>query len=374
MPEAAMIVLWVLSIAGVVSWVTTRAMVNLAGRLTILDLPGSGYKAHARPTPLLGGVAVAIGTAAGVLLSLGADLRQGGGLVAVGAGGVVILVAGLVDDLRGMSPRHKFTWQLIAASAAGLCLTAFGVRLDLFLSWPTVWIVALTALWVVAITNAVNFLDNMDGLCAGVGAIAAAALSLANLRTGEPTVAAASAALCGACLGFLPFNWPHARIFLGDAGSMLIGFLLSALSVLGVYTREAQVPVLSVFSPLFVLGIPVLDLVLVMVLRWQAGHPVWLGDRRHISHRLVNRGMRPATAVAALWAAGAACGLAALLLPAVGPAQAPLLLALLVCALGALAAAAGTKGLPSRPELAPAPTVVEDVATVQPERPGTLSR
>jgi UDP-GlcNAc:undecaprenyl-phosphate GlcNAc-1-phosphate transferase len=139
---------------------------------------------------------------------------------------------------------------------------------------------------------------------------------------------------------------------------MFIGFLLAALSVLGVYTPGAEVPVLAVFTPLFALGIPVLDLVLVVALRLHAGHPVWVGDRRHISHRLVQRGMRPAAAVATLWAAGAACGLAALLLPTVGPGQAPLLLALLVCALGALAAAAGTRGLPARPEVSGVPTAV----------------
>jgi UDP-GlcNAc:undecaprenyl-phosphate GlcNAc-1-phosphate transferase len=117
------------------------------------------------------------------------------------------------------------------------------------------------------------------------------------------------------------------------------------LSVLGVYTPGAEVPMLAVFTPLFVLGIPVLDLVLVILIRLRAGHPFWVGDRRHISHRLVRRGLHPTTAVIALWSAGAACGLAALLLSTVGPAQAPLLLALLACALTALGLAAGTNGL-----------------------------
>ena len=137
-----------------------------------------------------------------------------------------------------------------------------------------------------------------------------------------------------ACLGFLPYNWPRARVFLGDTGSMFIGFLLAALSVMGVYTRGAHIPVLAVLTPVFVLAIPVLDAVLVVVLRVRDGQPPWVGDRRHISHRLVRRGMRPSTAVAALWAAGAACGFAALLLPTVGPTEAPLLLALLLCAWG----------------------------------------
>ena len=323
----------------------TPVVAWLARRWAILDRP-AGYKAHAVATPLLGGCAVALGAVAGIASRLAqADTGAMAGLLALALGTLVILVVGVIDDSRGLAARHKFAWQVVAAAGAGLCLALLGVRLDLFLHWPPVPIILLTVLWVVGITNAVNFLDNMNGLCAGLGAIAAAALVVANLRSGEMTVALAAAALAGACVGFLPYNWPRARIFLGDAGSMVIGFLLAALSVMGAYTRGAHVPILAVFTPLFVLAIPVLDSLLVVLLRVRLGHPPWVGDRRHISHRLVRRGMHPATAVATLWSAGAACGLAALLLPTVGAAEAPVLLALLFCALGALAAAAGTRGL-----------------------------
>jgi UDP-GlcNAc:undecaprenyl-phosphate GlcNAc-1-phosphate transferase len=330
----------------VVAVATTPVLVWAARRFNLLDRP-AGYKAHGVATPMLGGLAVAAGTGVGVAWVLG----DGGtahvpGLSALAVGALIVLLAGLLDDLRGLTPRHKFLWQGAAAGAAGVALALLGVRLDLFLHWPPFPVIVLTALWVVGITNALNFLDNMNGLCVGLGAIAATALAAINLRSGEHTVAVVAAALAGACLGFLPFNWPRARIFLGDTGSMLIGFLLSALSVMGVYTRGAHVPLLAVFTPLFVLGVAVLDLALVVLIRLRVGHPPWVGDRRHISHRLVQRGMHPAAAVATLWAAAAACGLAALLLPTVGPDEAPILLALLVCALGALAAAAGSKGLP----------------------------
>jgi UDP-GlcNAc:undecaprenyl-phosphate/decaprenyl-phosphate GlcNAc-1-phosphate transferase len=331
--------------ACVVSLVVTPGLAWVARRWEILDRP-HGYKAHPAATPLLGGLGVASGTLAGALWLLPSrNYGHLAGLSALAAGGLVILVAGLLDDVRGLAPRSKFIGQLAATTAAGLVLAALGVHLDLFLHWPSLPIIALTVLWVVGITNAVNFLDNMNGLCTGLGAVAAATLALTNVRSGETTVAVVAAALAGSCVGFLPYNWPRARIFLGDTGSMLIGFLLAALSVMGVYTRGAQVPVLAVFTPLFALAIPVLDAVLVVVLRVHAGHPPWVGDRRHISHRLVQRGMRPTAAVATLWAAGGACGLAALLLPTVGAEQAPLLLGLLLCALGALTAAAGTRGL-----------------------------
>lgn len=336
---------WAALLGCLVSFCLTAAVAWIARRVGILDQP-AGYKAHARPTPLLGGLAVAAGTIAGVAWLLPAAGRTHvAGLSALSLGALIILVAGLLDDVRGLFPGHKFAWQLAAAAAAGLCLALLGVRLNLFLHWPPAPIILLTVLWIVGITNAVNFLDNMDGLCIGIGFIAAFSLAAVNLRSEEFTVALVAAALAGACLGFLPYNWPNARIFLGDTGSMLIGFLLAALSVMGVYTRGAHVPILAVFTPLFVLGMPVLDSVLVVVLRLWTGDKPWVGDRRHISHRLVRRGMHRTTAVATLWAAGGACGLAALLLPTVGASEAPLLLALLLCALGALAAAAGTRGL-----------------------------
>jgi UDP-GlcNAc:undecaprenyl-phosphate GlcNAc-1-phosphate transferase len=316
-----------------------------AVRFKVLDNP-KGYKAHARPTPLLGGVAVALATGLGLTLAFAAGgATFGPPLQALAVGGAVILVAGLIDDFRDLSPGYKFAWQIAAAAAAGMALAFLGVRLGLFLTLPRMVMALLTAAWVVGITNAFNLSDNMNGLCAGLGAIAALALAVLNLQSGEIGVAAAAASLGGACLGFLPYNWPRARLFLGDTGSMFIGFLLAALSVMGVYARGAAIPVLAIYSPLFLLAIPLLDSLLVVALRLRIGHPPWVGDRRHISHRLVRRGMRQASAVAVLWAVAAASNLGALLLPTVGAAQAPMLLGLLVLALGGLAAAAGTKGL-----------------------------
>jgi UDP-GlcNAc:undecaprenyl-phosphate GlcNAc-1-phosphate transferase len=333
-------------VAAGVSLVATAASAWLARRLGALDRPG-GYKAHAAPTPLLGGLGVAAGAVAGVGWgAVGFAAHEMAGLSAVGAGAALMVAAGLVDDLRGLAPRSKLVSQLGAAAVAGALLALLGVRLQLFLDWPLPAAALLTVLWVVAITNALNFLDNMDGLCAGLGAIGAAALAAVNLRTGESAVAVAAAALAGACLGFLPHNWPRARVFLGDAGSMAIGFGLAGLSVLGVYTPGADTPKLAVTVPLVVLAVPALDLVLVVWLRLRSGRPPWLADRRHLSHRLVRRGLRPTAAVAALWATAAACGVAALVLPVLAPAEASILLAGLACLLGGLAVAAGTRGLP----------------------------
>lgn len=329
-----------------IALLATPAARALARRLDLFDRP-AGYKAHAAPTPLLGGLGVAAGflpvAAAAVAAYAPEHTRD---VVALMAGAVLLLAVGLFDDARGLSPGRKLVWQGLAAAAAGVTLGLLGVRVDLFLNWPPLPLVLLTAAWIVGITNALNMLDNMNGLCAGLGAIAAACLAIFNLHTGETAVALAAAALAGACGGFLPWNWPRASIFLGDAGSMLIGFALASLSVMGVYTRGAELPLLAVLAPLFILAIPILDLLVVTGLRWRGGRPPWSPDRAHVSHRLVVRGMRPAAAVAVLWIAALGCGLAALLLPTTGAAEAPLLLLLVGALLAAVFGAAGWRGLP----------------------------
>jgi UDP-GlcNAc:undecaprenyl-phosphate GlcNAc-1-phosphate transferase len=331
--------------AAALSLLVTPLVLWGARRFSLLDHP-DGYKAHRRPTPLLGGLAVALATLGGAFFFLPRDDGPGrAGLAALAVGGAVILAAGLLDDTRGLAPRRKFAWQLGATTVAGLCLVLLGVRLHFFLVWPQLPVIVMTIVWIVGITNAVNFLDNMNGLCAGLGAAAAATLSAVNMRTEEPAVAVVAAALAGACVGFLPYNWPRARIFLGDTGSMFIGFSLAALSVMGVYTRGANLPIVAVYSPLIVLAVPVLDLLIVLVLRARAGHPFWIGDRRHVSHRLVRRGMTPTVAVVILWASGAACGIAAYTLPTMSVAGALVLLLALAAVLALLMLAAGSEGL-----------------------------
>jgi UDP-GlcNAc:undecaprenyl-phosphate/decaprenyl-phosphate GlcNAc-1-phosphate transferase len=324
------------------------AVIRLARRLAILDRPG-GYKAHGSPTPTLGGMAVAGGGIGAALGVGGTDLAGAPGLWAIGLGFLIMLVAGAFDDLRGLSPPAKLGWQGAAAVLGGLGLVqmsaaASGAPLSVW-SPRLVTMLALSALWVVAVTNAVNFLDNTDGLCAGLAVVTTTALAVHLLRSGHPHLALVPAALGGACAGFLPYNWPRARIFLGDTGSLSVGFALGCLSLAGAHLAGAQGEgsILALAAPVAVLAVPVLDLVLVVALRLRAGHRVWIGDRRHLNHRLVRRGLGPAPAVMTLWAVSAACGAAALLLPTAGT---PLVIAFLVCALGTLTVAAGARGLP----------------------------
>lgn len=333
-------------IAAAVTAILTPLAAALARRLHLLDRP-AGYKSHAHPTPLLGGTAVAAGVLAGSsagLLANGEPPPATLGALALGAG--LILLAGLFDDARVLRPAAKLLWQVSATVAAGAWVAAVGGRLDLFLPVSALASIALTVLWILTVTNAMNFLDNMNGLCAGAGAVAAAWLAAISWRAGEAPVALVAAALGGACIGFLPHNYPRPRIFLGDAGSMFVGFMLAVLAVMGVYARAAPAPALAVLAPVCVLALPLLDLLLVAALRLRVGQPPWQGDRRHISHRLVRRGLRPEPAVALLWAVAAAGGFVGFLLPVSGAGTALLLLFLLGTALGVFAVVAGGDGLP----------------------------
>jgi len=334
-----------LLVAFVAAIVLAPVVIGAARRWRVLDRPG-GYKAHAQPTPLLGGLIVAAATFVGATwLTAARGRAETAALSAIAAGSALIVAVGLVDDILGMGPRKKFLLQLLATASTGVWLGLLGVRLSLFLEWPSLPMIALTVVWIVGITNAFNFLDNMNGLCSGLGAITAASLAWLNWQSGETVVALMSASLAGACLGFLPFNWPSARVFLGDAGSMFIGYMLACLSVVGVYTRGAEMPGLAVFSPLVAFAVPVLDMVLVVLLRLRAHRPPWIGDRRHLSHRLVRRGLRPHNAVLALWGAAAGCGIVAVALGHVGLEGGLLLIGILVIGLGFLTATAGTEGL-----------------------------
>jgi UDP-GlcNAc:undecaprenyl-phosphate GlcNAc-1-phosphate transferase len=331
--------------AATVAMLVAPVVIGCARRWGVLDRP-QGYKAHAVPTPLLGGIMVAIASLAGALWLL--PMRDVMGLAVLSAlaiGAMLILIVGLVDDLRGMKPGHKLSWQLAATTATAGGLALIGDRLEPSLAWPPWPMIGLTVMWVVGLTNAFNFLDNMNGLCAGLGAIAALSLSILNWHFGEPALALASVALAGACLGFLPYNWPTARVFLGDTGSMFIGFLLAWLSVMSVYAHSAELPGVAMVAPLLVLTVPVLDALLVVMLRVRAGHVPWLGDRRHLNHRLVRRGMSQRGAVLVMWMAGAACGVAAVSLPLLAASAGLMLIGILALGLVALAVAAGAEGL-----------------------------
>jgi UDP-GlcNAc:undecaprenyl-phosphate GlcNAc-1-phosphate transferase len=217
-----------------------------------------------------------------------------------------MLVIGLVDDKIELKAGPKFGGQL----AVALLVAIAGVRITLFVQ-SVAFSYVITVLWILTLTNAFNFMDNMNGLCSGVGAIGAWCFAWNAAVGGQYLVAMLGFLGCGALLGFLPYNFPKASAFLGDAGSHLVGFLLAILAILPHFYTRTNPKGLAVLSPLVVLAVPLVDLRQVVILRWRAGKPFYIGDTNHLSHRLVRRGWSKSQAVLILWLGAALAGLMA---------------------------------------------------------------
>jgi UDP-GlcNAc:undecaprenyl-phosphate GlcNAc-1-phosphate transferase len=232
-----------------------------------------------------------------VFLLLGYGLgRRGAELGAILFGALAMLVLGVVDDRHELRPRAKFIGQVLIAGT----VAASGARITLFVH-SQVFHYAITILWIVTVINAFNFMDNMNGLCAGLGAIGAWYFASLAARDGQYLVALIAFLTCGALLGFLPYNFPRARAFLGDAGSHLVGYLLAVLAILPHFYSPRHPQRLAVLIPLFVLAVPLGDMVWVVILRWRANQPFYVGDTNHFSHRLVRLGLSPTQTVLVIW-------------------------------------------------------------------------
>lgn len=224
-------------------------------------------------------------------------------LAGILAGAIGMLLVGLWDDKQELKPAAKFAGQLAIAAL----VAASGVRITLFVH-NQLFHYGITMLWVLTVINAFNFMDNMNGLCAGLGAIGAWYFGIVAAADGQYLVALIAFLTLGALLGFLPYNFPQARAFLGDAGSHLVGYLLAVLAILPHFYTSRHPRRWAVLIPLLVLGIPLLDMVWVVMLRWRKGRPFYLGDTNHLSHRLVRSGLTRTQAVLVIWLIAAALG------------------------------------------------------------------
>lgn len=293
-------------------------------RVGLVDDPGH-RKIHSTPTPLAGGLAVLAGLllpllAAVMVLKLSGsriaseDLltygmnKRAWQVVAIALGGIGMVVLGLLDDKHELKPAMKFAGQFSIA----LLVAVAGVRITLFVP-NLVFHYAVTILWLLTVINAFNFMDNMNGLCAGLGAISAGLFALIAAMHGQYLVGLIAFLTCGALLGFLPHNFPSARAFLGDSGSHLVGYLLAVLAILPHFYHEDQPRRLAVLTPLLVLAVPLIDLAWVVILRTRTGQPFYIGDTNHLSHRLVRAGLSRPLAVILIWALSAVTGALAFL-------------------------------------------------------------
>jgi UDP-GlcNAc:undecaprenyl-phosphate GlcNAc-1-phosphate transferase len=297
-----------LGVALVIVILLTPAVGGMARLLGVVDRPGEGRRAHTRTVPRLGGLALFLGIFVPALAFLDLTPAMRGLLL----GAAVATTVGAIDDFRGLRWWEKLAGQVLAASIA----VGFGIWVHQF-TFPIVgvhelpaWIGApLTVIFVVAVMNMVNFLDGLDGLAAGVCAISAGTFVLIELDLGRPNPAILAAIVLGATLGFLRHNFYPARIFMGDSGALLLGFLLAGISVEGLLKTASLV---SLFLPLAVLAVPIVDTSFVVAKRLKHGLPVYEPDRSHLHHRFLNIGYSQPRAVLTIYAWCATLAAAAL--------------------------------------------------------------
>jgi UDP-GlcNAc:undecaprenyl-phosphate GlcNAc-1-phosphate transferase len=235
-------------------------------------------------------------------------------LLGLFGGAVIVFILGLVDDVRHLSPGLKLFGQIVA----GLVLVLSGIRLELFIPNAILGGI-LTVFWIVLMTNSMNLLDNMDGLAAGVTGIAAMIFFLAVAPLGQTFTSVMFLMVAGTMAGFLFYNFSPAVVYMGDAGSMLCGYMLASLAVLGTFYEPGSSPTrIAVIIPLLALGVPLFDTLSVIYIRMKNGESIIRGDKRHFSHRLVQFGMTERQAVVFIYLVAVVVGLGATLLSTLG--------------------------------------------------------
>ena len=274
--------------AGLISFLATPLVKNLAYKVGAIDVPKDNRRMHKVPIPRLGGLAIFIAFLFTVIVLCDIDRQTQGILL----GAIMIVILGVLDDIMTLKALPKFLVQIAAAGVAVYhgCTIQFISNPNIFSSVPYLdlgWLsIPVTIIWIVAITNAVNFIDGLDGLAVGVSAISTASLLIIALMVGELNIAIILAALLGACLGFIPYNKNPAKIFMGDTGATFLGFILATLSVQGLFKLYA---IISFAVPFLVLGIPIFDICFAFLRRVAKGQNPMTADRGHVHHRLIDR-------------------------------------------------------------------------------------
>ena len=330
--------------AFVISFAATPIVKSFAHRVGAMDVPKDERRVHTHPIPRLGGLAIFLGFILSVVLF--ADIsRQVQGIL---LGSVVIVIVGVIDDIVPLSAIIKLVVQIIAALVA----VFHGVVIEV-LSNPIVFSssdyirfgvlsIPVTVIWIVAITNSVNLIDGLDGLAVGVSTISSVTMLIIALIVSDLNVAVIMSALAGACLGFLPYNLNPAKIFMGDTGALLLGYILATVSILGLFKFYA---VVSFAVPFLVIGLPLFDTVFAVIRRVLSGRSPMSPDRGHFHHRLIDMGLSQKQAVAILYAISAVLGLAAVVIATSGEIKAVIFVfAVAVAAIVSYAIYRGRKG------------------------------
>ncbi len=306
-------------VAFIIAFASTPFVKKLAFKIGAVDVPKDNRRMHRKPMALLGGLAIYCGFLISVLCFADFTLPSGAinsGVIGILVGSTIIMVLGVFDDINPLSAKFKFVIQIIAAAIPVLLnVRVFAISnpfaADQLIRLPE-WIsVTFSILWIVGITNAVNLIDGLDGLAAGVSSIASVALlSILLLQhniTGSLIVL--SAALAGACFGFLPYNFNPAKIFMGDTGATFLGFALACISIQGPFKTYVAFAV-----PMLVLGLPIFDTLFAIIRRLLKGQSPMSPDRGHLHHKLVDKGFSQKTSVIILYGLSIMLAISAILM------------------------------------------------------------
>lgn len=322
-------ILLALIVATLISFGTTPLVKKMAYKVGAIDVPKDSRRMHKVPIPRLGGLAIFLGFILSVLLFAEIDRSTRGILI----GSIMIVILGVLDDIMTLRALPKFLVQIAAAGVA----VYYGNVIQ-FISNPVLtsasrylnlgnWSIPLTIVWIVAITNAVNFIDGLDGLAVGVSAISSATLLVTAILVSEGNVAVIMAALLGACLGFIPYNMNPAKIFMGDTGSTFLGYILATVSIQGLFKMYA---IISFAVPFLILGLPIFDICFAILRRLAKGQNPMHADRGHVHHRLIDMGFNQKQAVAIAYMITAILGLAAVVLTSSGALRALILIGAII--------------------------------------------
>ena len=308
-----------------ISFLSTPLVKTLAYKVGAIDVPKDSRRMHKVPIPRLGGLAIFLAFLLSALIFADIDRQLQGILL----GAVIIVVLGALDDVLALKALPKLIVQILAAGVAVYhgCVIQFISNPNVFSNATYVnlgWLsVPITIIWIVAITNAVNFIDGLDGLAVGVSSISAAALIVIALMVAETNIAIILCALFGACLGFIPYNMNPAKIFMGDSGSTFLGYILATLSITGLFKMYA---IISFAVPFLILGLPIFDICFAFLRRIAHGQSPMQADRGHVHHRLIDMGFTQKQAVAIAYMLTAILGLAAVVLTSSGELKALILI------------------------------------------------
>lgn len=294
-------------VSTIVAILLTPLVMKFAVKINAVDIPNEERRVHTKPTPLLGGLAVYSAFIVGVLIKKGPISLSELGII---VGATIVVIGGIIDDLKGLRPAVKVSFQIIGA----ICLILSGVEISRITNPFSIinpWLdlsvlsIPITILWIVGVTNAFNLIDGLDGLAAGIALISSCTIFIIAVLNNRYEAAVLTAILSGGLLGFLPYNFNPADIFMGDTGAQLLGFLLAAISIEGTI-KSATAFALAV--PILAFGLPIYDTLFAMIRRKMNGKPISQADRGHLHHRLLDMGLSHKGAVIIMYSISVVLG------------------------------------------------------------------